>query len=199
MASSWALTGGSGDVNPQPLKFRVSPTVGTQAKDTITFYSVAVPIPVQRLDSGNRAQVMEILKVIWDADLIPNDASVAAITGGAVELNLSSRSYGTTVAAPYKNADPFVYISDRRPINPSYGGTPAAGARTFVPTQIIDLTDGAGHGILMGQDQLFAQVGIIFQSAGTPTLSVLSGVNICIYYRWKNVGFAEYVGMVTGQ
>ena len=54
MASAFQLTGGTNDINPQMMKVRCTASAAT--KDLAT--SIAVPIPVQRLATGNRAQVL---------------------------------------------------------------------------------------------------------------------------------------------
>jgi len=186
-------------VNPQPMKFRINPAaVVASATTQNTIVSIAIPIPVQRIPSGRKAQVMEIIKLQWDANL--DMGSSVATTQATTALTLSSRSYGTTALPVYKNSDPFVIYFDKRiPDNCSTIGV--AGAATFTPfvsTKMIDFTDGAGHGVLYGQDTLFAQGLFHFVTAGA-TLETTSAYNICLWYRWKNVGFSEYIGMVTAQ
>jgi len=61
-------------------------------------------------------------------------------------------------------------------------------------TKIHDFTDGAGHGLLIAADKLYAAVSTRrYYASG-------HACNFDILYRWKNVGLAEYVGIVqTGQ
>jgi len=56
----------------------------------------------------------------------------------------------------------------------------------------VDYTDGAGHGILVAVDQMFAQV----TGVSMPSAVVIHGV---LAYRFKEVTLTEYVGMVTEQ
>lgn len=59
--------------------------------------------------------------------------------------------------------------------------------------QVIDLTDGAGHGILIATDQIYIACSESGYSASPNTLSYK------IMYRLKTVGLTEYVGMVQSQ
>jgi len=55
-----------------------------------------------------------------------------------------------------------------------------------------DLTDGAGHGVLVATDQIYCQI----SSSSTGAAQTCAGK---IWYRWKNVGLAEYIGIVQSQ
>jgi len=190
MASSRALTGGTNDVNPQPLRCRVQCSQTSSAGYKSTAATVALPIPVQRLSTGGRAQVMEILKWNWDISL-GNSAGVT-ISSAFCFATLSSRSNATTVPT-MGNADP--YCIDFLSI-PMHDRATSATDLTFYKSGVRDLTDGAGHGVLFGMDTLYVQIGqLTFDSAGSTTNTATLNVNI--WYRWKNVGFSEYVGMVT--
>lgn len=197
-----SLTGGTRDVNPQPMKFQIKPPAAVTSA-TPTIVAVAVPIPVQRIPSGRRAQVMEILKLQYDINFKKTTVTDTAALN-SMHLTLSSRSYSTTAVPVYLNADPFIIYSAKHvPTNSAGGGTVAGGTANnandpFLTTQMVDLTDGAGHGVLYGHDTLFGQ-GQFLATLATTTLTTDSCYNVCIWYRWKNVGFTEYVGMVTGQ
>jgi len=186
-------------VNPQPMKFRINPAAEVTSATTIShIVSVAIPIPVQRIPSGKKAQVMEIIKLQWDCNF--DQAAAAAITQATAALTLSSRSYGTTALPVYKNADPFIVYFDKR-VPDNCTGAGVLASSTYGPmvfTKIVDFTDGAGHGVLYGQDTLFAQ-GLWHLVQTSAALATTSAYNICLWYRWKNVGFSEYIGMVTAQ
>jgi len=185
MSSSAALTGGTNDVNPQFMKVRV--TSSSTTANTVT--SVAVPIPVQRLATGGRAQVLEILKVYYDVN---ETAATETALHFQYTICLSSRSNGTTIPA-LGNADPYTVLFKNSCIS-----MPVVSS-LLQDCQCIDLTDGAGHGILFGMDNLY----VLFQwnstvAAGSAVnASSAPYCNLNIAYRWKNVGFSEYVGMVT--
>lgn len=184
MASVAALTGGTNDVNPQYMKVRVTSS-GTSAATT----SVAVPIPVQRLATGGRAQVLEILKVFYDVNIT---ASAGTMQVFQYTFVLSSRSNGTTLPA-LGNADPYtVAFKNDVKVMP-------AGNALMSACDVLDLTDGAGHGVLFGMDNLYVCFQWAAFTTGTTTLAASSApyLNLNIAYRWKNVGFQEYVGMIT--
>ena len=67
----------------------------------------------------------------------------------------------------------------------------------FVDTNptLRDLTDGAGHGILVATDSIFltGYVPSNWYTNGTNTVFVK------LLYRWKDVSLAEYIGIVQSQ
>jgi hypothetical protein len=197
MSSSRALTGGTNDVNPQPLRVRLTPagfamTVAGSASSTAV---VALPIPVQRLGNGGRAQVLEILKWQFDATIT---ATVSQISNAALKLCLSTRSNGTTPPT-MGCADPYTvdYVAMDAPnAKQSTIGDATTNLVPHYVSGVRDLTDGAGHGVLFGMDTLFVQATWIANAAAAGATAT-GDANLCIWYRWKNVGFSEYVGMVT--
>jgi hypothetical protein len=61
MASRRALTGGTGDVNPQFISFNVVQS----GNDAVT--TLPINVPVQRLSNQGRAQILEVLCVKYDS------------------------------------------------------------------------------------------------------------------------------------
>lgn len=200
MASRRALTGGTGDVNPQFISWEVTET----STDATTTISLAVPI--QRMSQGGgRAQVLEVLAVKYDASTVGgsngtetshrylnerNWLSGTTVTQSvaSIQVAISTRSFGTTQA---KYSDPTVfsmYAAAR------YGAFTAGGSYAiFIQEPYVDdLTDGAGHGFLVATDNIYIQI----SSASTNAAQLCRGK---IYYRWKNVGLQEYIGIVQGQ
>lgn len=184
-----ALTGGTGDVNPQ---FLVSPvsfsTAGTATQ---------VVLPTQRLPAANRAQVLEILKIFI---ALPTQnftgqtvtATLAAALN-SIRLTLVSRNPGTNIPAIN---DTSIIADWWAPLGLVYAG--AAGVYTNQGSGgnqdfVIDLTDGAGHGYIVGTDSVWA-VGTSNVTFGTAPQAAVR-----IMYRWKDVSLAEYVGMVQQQ
>lgn len=166
-----SLTGGTGDVNPQYLT-----TSATQsANDTTT--TTQITLPIQRLPSGNRAQVMEVLKVFYFLD-----STVA--TSISISIFLSTASFGTTTTS-YSEPRVFSACSLRRILTTS-------GSVEDVNPFVQDLTDGAGHGIIVATDSIYAQV----SSSNT---SAINTVRFKILYRWKDVPLSEYIGVVQSQ
>lgn len=176
------LTGGTGDVSPQWLTFSATQS----GADTTTTTTQA--IPVQRLPTGGKAQVMEVLKVAFTHTSLPAFASATEVQDSS-QCTLSTTSFGTTTQG---FTDPrvfaFSFISQR-------GAFTAAG--TYGMTQVsmpvvYDLSDGAGHGILIATDNIFAQVSSV-------TTGATNSCGIKILYRWKNVSLQEYIGIVQSQ
>lgn len=175
------LTGGTGDVSPQWMSFSATQS----AADTTT--TVTQAIPVQRMPTSGKAQVMEVLRVVFEHTAFPAVASATEALD-AITAYLSTASFGTTNTTW---AEPRVFAGmakyDR-------GAFTAAGTYAFVDNRhaSMDLTDTAGHGVLIATDNIFLQV----QSSGTGAANVVA----CkVLYRWKHVALQEYIGIVQSQ
>lgn len=120
---------------------------------------------------------MEILKV-WARMPTPLEID------SNVVFALSTSDLSTTAAAW---SDPHVFAMFEQVSRITTSGS-------WVTERLLemDLTDGAGHGYLVATDQIFAQV-------VSTTTSNSNTVSYKILYRWKNVGLAEYVGIVQSQ
>ena len=177
------LTGGSRDVNPQFLSFNAA----TSAADTTTTTTQALPI--QRLPTMGRSQVMEILQVWFERPGLPAIASVTEIVDSMI-IYLTTKSFGTTAIGGI-GGESTVFAFDHFS---SRGAFTAAGTyKDFEPrVATLNLTDGAGHGIIIATDNIFAQV----QSAG---IGAVITYGVKVMYRMKNVSLTEYIGVVQSQ
>lgn len=200
MASRRALTGGTGDVNPQFISWIVTET----STDATT--SLAVAVPIQRMSQGGgRAQVLEVLCVKYEANTVGGSngtetshrysnernwlsGTTPTLNRASVSVAISTRSFGTT-QVQYNDPTVFSYYNLTR-----FGAFTAGGsyAVAIVEPYVDDLTDGAGHGFLVATDNIYIQI----SSTGTNAPQACRGK---IYYRWKNVGLQEYIGIVQGQ
>lgn len=166
-----SITGGSGDVNPQYMHL----TASQSAADTTT--TTAFPIPIQRLQNAGRAQVMEVLKVFWD---IPESVEVDS----QKQVFLTTQSFGVT-ATNYGNTRIIDAVRQTK-------GITTSGSFLVDGPIIHDLTDGAGHGLLVATDNIYLQV-----------VSATTGAALTAYvkllYRWKDVSTTEYIGIVQSQ
>jgi len=182
-----SLTGGTGDVNPQFL----SGAVTTLVADTSN--TIQVPLPVARAPgaTGNRVQVVEILKMWID---LPRSPAIAAVGESAKDFFFSVSTApipGTGVGfGDWADAKVIWYVEYRM-----NGAFTAAG--TYYTGWVdqgthIDLTDGVGHGILVGTDNLFFTV-------SSNNLGSTLRASFKVLYRFKNVGLAEYIGIVQSQ
>lgn len=160
MASSRALTGGTRDVNPQYFRTQALGSSSVGGNKTTVAESA---IPVQRLNNKNRSMVMEVLKITY----IPKHTN--------------------------QDNDAWAGIATSRPPD----GKPNAAQGYWVHITKIttnapvtaDLTDGAGHGLLVAADKLYS-----FFYEGTAVAN--AQIDYQILYRWKNVSLTEYIGIV---
>lgn len=176
MATRRALTGGTGDVNPQFVTLNATQT-GTDTTTTVAF-----PIPIQRLGTSRgseRAQVMELLKIFcYIETILPSNAA------WLVQASLSTVGTSTTGT---DISDPRTIV---RFLNRLYFNT--SGATISQMPHVVDFTDGAGHGILIASDQIY--LNIVSQNT-----SASVEITFKVMYRWKNVSITEYVGIVQSQ
>lgn len=171
MSTSKSLTGGTYDVNPQWFTIQLSQS----AADTTT--TQGFNIPIQRLKTQGRAQVLEILKIYW---FYTNPAEVDS--QGAFFLTTNNTSAITVVTNSPGLID-FVFYASKITTSGSYLDD---------RPKIHDLTDGAGHGYLVATDSVYLQI----QSNAT---SVANSCTVRMLYRWKNVSLPEYIGIVQSQ
>ena len=122
---------------------------------------------------------MEVLKVFWE---LPD---MLDTTDNELRGVLTTSSFGTT-AQTYSNTKIIDYVRDIVKFN-------VASSIVLNPRLYVhDLTDGAGHGVLVGTDNIYLQiVSVTTGSANT--------INCKILYRWKDVSTTEYVGIVQSQ
>lgn len=182
-ARAESLTGGTGDVNPQLL----SDSATQSAADTNT--TTQVNLPIQRIASNapQQAVIMELLKIFVDLPDLPAVAAVAE-TADTIGVNFSTRNFGTT-ATTFDDPSIFARAETNRLAAFTAGGTYMWSQRGIIT---VDLTDGAGHGVLIGTDSIFVQV----TSGGTGNANT---VRYKLLYRWKRVTLAEYIGIVQSQ
>ena len=177
------LTGGTKDVNPQFLTVRVTQT----GADTATTGSFGVPIQRVGPNTQGKAIIMEVLKAFFN---MPTNGVIGAAgeTIDSVSAFWSTVDFGTTGTSW---SEPRVFAGCQRQ---RVGAFTAAG--TFADTEengliMQDLTDGAGHGILVATDNVFMQV--------ISANGLTNQVDCKLLYRWKEVSLIEYIGIVQSQ
>jgi hypothetical protein len=176
------LTGGSGDVNPQIWHLIA------YASAPATLTETAFSTPIARLSkSGNRITIMELLKVAWISGANPVIAA-AGETAATHYCDIITRTNpgGTPGPGTPGWIDGVHYERS--------GAFTAAGTYLHSVDRVVihDLTDGAGHGILLATDQLIVSV------SGTQVTTAF-GASVAIYYRFKDVDLSEYIGIVQSQ
>lgn len=175
------LTGGSGDVNPQYMGVQV------QLSAVNVFTQATIQIPVNRLRVGRgRAWVTEILKIYVQLSL-PEGAVAATEQSDTISWHVAYLTQGGILNLANANC----IMAGVRGDQHSWTAAGTYYVETSYP-QEIDMTDGAGHGVLIAVDQLF--LGAV--STGKVGLVV---VDMKVLFRFKEVGIAEFIGIVQSQ
>lgn len=180
------LTGGSGDVNPQ---YMVS-SIEVKGLNGI----VGTPLPIPRLQQQNGKQlVMEFLQI----DFCFSSPIPATITSTALDIVMAITTNPNQ--QPLQSRlfqDPRVIALSSKML--FWAISPTAPTDYLVPFGLnridsVDLTDNAGHGILVATDTIYFTA--ILANAFPATIEL----DARIMYRFKEVGLAEYVGIVQSQ
>ena len=163
-----SLTGGTGDVNPQFMSFH---TVQT-GNDAATGGSVQPPVS---LSTGERL-AMEILRVWVETGAPPNASS-------SLTFWLSTKNFGTT--------GPVLGLGDATVlVHDGWNSTfTTSGVNLLRDVVQYDLTDGAGHGVLVGNQNLYWGINSV-------TTTATQAVNWKILYRAKKISQSELLGIV---
>lgn len=180
--SETSYSGGTGDVNPQLLLIQDTMT----AANTFTEVEQGIPIPRFGTPKG-KSIVMEVLKAYWD--LPEKDTNPAA--GGELALVNAylSTSSQASVAAAQSSPKTFMFVQKE------YRGAFTAAGSYMANLQepfVVDLTDGAGHGLLVGTESIFMGM----------TTSTFAGAGVArcrLLYRFKLVNVEEFIGIVQSQ
>lgn len=175
------LTGGTGDVSPQLWNLGALTLSAAN-----TFTEDEIPVPVTRYNSSRtRATVMEVLKVfISMPDTDANNSAGGSVIHASVNLSTKSLNGNTPQSS---SVFAFAQRANR-------GAFTAAGTyqATDIDPIVIDLTDGAGHGVLVATDA-------IFLNGSTTGFTAAATYVVKLLYRFKEVSLAEYIGIVQSQ
>ena len=183
VATGDQLTGGTKDVNPQYMHGILT----LSAANTTTEVTQGTPIVRVGPQSGGEAVIMEILKIF--VDHANNDATNAAATAFNQTLFFGTTSAGTTTRT---FDDPRVFAMYRHGTFASFTAAGTGLQDIFNEPGVVDLTDGAGHGILVATDNIYVQ--------GSSAAMTGAGVfRWKILYRFKRVSLVEYIGIVQSQ
>ena len=179
------LTGGSRDVNPQFLN--VSITQHTH-NENIKF-NFAVPV-VRTPGTGNKVTVMEILKIGFMFANPPPVIEVVGFHGVSTYASVNIGEQTTHQAFHHWSVLAAVNVS-------THGAFTVGGTFTAHLTEPFwyDLTDGAGHGVLVATDTMT----IMCDTYGYAETGPLQRAEAKILYRFKRIGMSEYIGIVQSQ
>lgn len=172
------LTGGTGDVNFQTM---VMTNLQTAAN---TPSVIATPLPIPRLPTQDgKSIVMELLRAdISVNDLTPTAAQSEVVVAITTNPNPPTGSFRALFADPRTVA---IWRADEI-------FSTAAGFQYIFPIARVDINDGSGHGFLVAVDNLTMVV--ISTGLAAPVEGLAR-----LYYRFKAVALAEYIGVVQGQ
>lgn len=187
-----SLTGGTGDVNPQLMTFATLRANGANA-----FASASIPMPISRLNQrAGKVTVVECLKVFFD---MPAPGGLFVNTGDPglpVTINAYaqlSTSNVNIIDSSLPTVFAFADVDYRGQITAPGESEPNwAWAFAVETAKAMDLTDGAGHGILIATDH-------IYFTAQTFGYVGIAPFNAKMLYRFKDVSLQEYIGIVQSQ
>lgn len=194
MATTRALTGGTLDVNPQ--WWTLGKLKQTAPNSIIT---EAILVPVNRYPQGKsgRVNVIEVLKVMWETYVYPLWVDNGQVHLAGVTATLSTRNPGGNYPVM---EDPSVidFVVKDWYTSGSAGTATQTAATTWVDEEPIihDLTDGAGHGLLIASDQIYLTLAT---NGMSNEANLLGEVKCKILYRYKQVSLTEYIGIVQSQ
>jgi len=171
-------------VKPQIL----SVTTGT-AGDVNDYVSAQINLPVSRFGGlKTKTVVFELLSVSWYIAItdILDTISVNAAWLSTVQSRVSGDTATIgSLADDVDNPLNFAFALENHNLVTTGGWT------QVMPIQ-IDMTDGAGNGILIATDRLFITGGNVNGTSGARYVAKLK-------YRLSSVGIEEYVGIVQSQ
>lgn len=174
------LTGGSGDVNPQEMVQELTQT----GADTTTITRMALPIPRLPTKPGKNL-VIELLWVqyFWMNKTYPGAGVISTMVANVTTNPVIPATFSAAVLDPK--------ILSVWMLGSATFGAPAT-VDTFYPFYEEDLTDGAGHGILVASDSLYFNIFSLLTAQA-------NHVGWRIGYRFKEVDLVEYIGIVQSQ
>lgn len=183
-----SLTGGTGDVNPQWLITTQQPLTGGA-----TYADTGTTLPRERLPYGGKSQVLELLKaqLVFTTNVLWNQTAATPVSA---RFYLTTASFVATEPGLTQQSGK-VLVTRRFDFSGTAAG-PAVDYQVIGTDAIVDLTDGAGHGLLVATDSMFS--GFAETAAASP-IAAAGSFAWRVLYRWKNVGLQEYIGIVQSQ
>lgn len=162
------------DINPQFFSFVVTGVINNVYSET------TVPLPYPRFTTpAGRQPVIEVLKI----EVETNDYSYINATGHGLFTTLS-----TTAGSEEAFLDnPHLFFKHREYL---LGAT-----AHFTSPDVYEYTDNNGKGLLLAVDNIYAGI----QSAGWESSGEIPKAYFKIFYRFRNVSLAEYIGIVQSQ
>lgn len=186
-----SLTGGTGDVNPQWLSAQILQIVAD------TNAAVTIPLPQNRLPNAQgKVNVFEILQVEWDLSLqAPGTTgtftNIGVLSSAPIIVPAGFPANSSDVRAMKTNPKVIDYTESTRLVLTGVGFS----ERDNTEPILHQLHDGAGHGTLIGTDNLYLGV----TTKGNDATTAQQVATCHIMYRIKSVSLTEYIGIVQSQ
>ena len=177
------LTGGTGDVNPQYM----AGSLTLSAANTFTEVTQGTPIVRVGPQTGGQAIIMEVLKVF--VNFPPIDLDAAGATPRTFTFTATTSSQGTAQFG-LENGQTLVFL--QKTIRNAFTAAGTGILDIGVDPLVYDMTDNAGHGVLVATDNLFL-------GGNTTNQTAASVFAWKILYRFKKVSLVEYIGIVQSQ
>lgn len=163
--------------------------VTATAPNAPTTEAILVPINRYPHGKGGKVTILEVLKCFYELSTFDNYSSNNG-TLGFITAGLSTAQ----PTGPLSFANPRTLDFVTREFKTA-GALPIV-SNLFHATEedpvVHDLTDGAGHGMLVATDQLFLTI-------NSSNMIAPAGVTCRILYRYKSVSLTEYIGIVQSQ
>lgn len=217
-SSKDTLTGGTMDVNPQVMlvvgmdriPLGLSGALGFKHQFSNPAWEFNRAISPSCDPCKTMAYVLEILRVSLLADEVPYEAAMGA--GAQVENYISLVSTQNTAVPDLVSGSGYMqtleWVTQTTRDSPSYSattycvaqkhtasattpsGSPVASERDWVE---FDLTDGAGHGVLVSNNVLTVLRAVRYDVASGPAANTDSYYGCRILYRYKGISYGEWV------
>lgn len=195
------LTGGTGDVNPQYACIAlVTPAVPGGGGTVVATVPIVLPVLPNLGGTQDTAQVVEILKVFWDLGNMPglaNGSNYCQVSGRLAFNANTAGSTSTTQVGISSIGNPLM-IDEVSSVQQYLITLPAGQSSAAVSQEFhnleSDLTDGAGHGILVAVPTIWFGLAAFGGPAG-----YVAGGACRVLYRLKRVKLIEYIGIVQQQ
>ena len=161
----------------------------------VKFLSQAVNMPVSRGTCvRGKATVIEILRVWFDFPTPVGDtpAPVTSLETQVFRMLLSTRE----ITATNTTNDPSIFARQTINFEQSTGGNAPNYGMVWRDPLPVDLTDGAGHGLLIATDKIYFTAFSVNFNIGTVEPA---DFGCQILYRFKTVSLEEYIGIVQSQ
>lgn len=180
------ITGGTGDFNPQTY------VIHEQISE-VTNATASFPLPIPRFGAWGKDKsiVFELLGVTWHLDGMP----AGAVGQGSLVVRAALTTNPDNPPPSPLGIDPRVICTFYRAWNIPAAGTTVTATTEYDLNEYQDLSDSAGHGILVATDNIF--LAVHNTTAGGPMIA--TDLSCSMKYRMKEVTLQEYVGIVQSQ